>query len=515
MGRICRYICLLCVCFVALQVQAGRRKVVEYPGFILSNTAEIEFKRIIQTGEQTQVDAVMYGKPGTPVAISSKAVLKWADGGVAQLRDTEHISMDGVTEPEVIEDNGTLEITLSFFPVPSNIHEVDFIDPEMGWNIFGIQLSREEPYVYVPDYLTIGRPERNNEIPEPGLSVGKAVVNGYILGYDPRMSLFTELEYEDGLFPKEWKQSIKVRQDGSFHLETELLQPTLAELRLNEAVLKLFLVPEEEVTVYISLPRLSMSASRLLGKRYEKKQKAWFDGAAETINRELAGSPFSPALKTYRAVEKNLMESPEIASRLTSDYERAMPVCARLAVSSSLSTDDRKVLKLMNFPEIRMYVEAVSEVLQQHAKRMEAVKEAVIVSLDTQVEGADILPEIIAPHKGHAILIDFWATWCGPCKKSMQSMLPLKKNLSSKDVVYVYLTGPSSPENIWKSHLSNMTGVHYRLTESQWKYLCASYGITGIPAYLIISHDGKLQGRYVGFPGVDVLKKDLIRAIEE
>lgn len=46
-----------------------------------------------------------------------------------------------------------------------------------------------------------------------------------------------------------------------------------------------------------------------------------------------------------------------------------------------------------------------------------------------------------------------------------------------------------------------MTGVHYRLTDSQWKYLCTSYGVTGIPAYLIISHDGKLQGRYVGFPG--------------
>mgnify|MGYP000641740252 FL=1 len=110
------------------------------------------------------------------------------------------------------------------------------------------------------------------------------------------MSLFTELEYEDGLFPKEWKQSIKVRQDGSFHLETELLQPTLTALRLNEAVLKLFLVPDEEVTVYINLPRLSMSASRLLGKRYEKKQKAWFVRAAETINRELASSPSSAAL---------------------------------------------------------------------------------------------------------------------------------------------------------------------------------------------------------------------------
>ena len=83
MERICRYICLLCVCFMALQMQANRRKVMECPGFVLSNTAEIEFKRIIQTSEQTQVDAVMYGKPGTPVVISSKAALKWADGGMA------------------------------------------------------------------------------------------------------------------------------------------------------------------------------------------------------------------------------------------------------------------------------------------------------------------------------------------------------------------------------------------------------------------------------------------------
>ena len=52
MERICRYICLLCVCFMAaLQVQANRRKVMECPGFVLSNTAEIEFKRIIQTSE--------------------------------------------------------------------------------------------------------------------------------------------------------------------------------------------------------------------------------------------------------------------------------------------------------------------------------------------------------------------------------------------------------------------------------------------------------------------------------
>lgn len=190
-------------------------------------------------------------------------------------------------------------------------------------------------------------------------------------------------------------------------------------------------------------------------------------------------------------------------------------MCEHLLAASSLTSDDRKILKTVEFPEICTYVEAVAQALQLNAARMESTKEAVIASLATQVEGADILPRIIAPHKGRAILVDFWATWCGPCRKSMQAMVPLKRGLSSKDIVYIYLTGPSSPENIWKSSLSKMTGVHYRLTDAQWKYLCNAYGVTGIPAYLIISHDGKLQARYVGFPGVDVLQKDLLRALEE
>ena len=94
-------------------------------------------------------------------------------------------------------------------------------------------------------------------------------------------------------------------------------------------------------------------------------------------------------------------------------------------------------------------------------------------------------------------------------------MRPLRKKLASKDIVYIYLTGPSSPEKEWRETLSQMTGVHFRLTEEQWKTLCSSYGITGIPAYLVISHDGKLKSRHVGYPGTDVLEKDLLRAAEE
>ena len=57
----------------------------------------------------------------------------------------------------------------------------------------------------------------------------------------------------------------------------------------------MFLVPGEEMTVYIHLPKLSMSASRLLKDKYGQEQKAWFDGGASALNAELAtwGYPLS------------------------------------------------------------------------------------------------------------------------------------------------------------------------------------------------------------------------------
>ena len=69
-------------------------------------------------------------------------------------------------------------------------------------------------------------------------------------------------------------------------------------------------------------------------------------------------------------------------------------------------------------------------------------------------------------------------------------------------------------KEVWKTAIAEINGIHYRLTQKQWEYLCNSYGITGIPGYLVISYDGKLQDRYVGFPGVDILQRDLLRAME-
>ena len=102
------------------------------------------------------------------------------------------------------------------------------------------------------------------------------------------MKLDVVFRHSDCCSTTQWGQTVRVRQDGSFHIETDLLVAGGAKLQINKAQLDLFLTPGEEMTVYIHLPRLSMSASRLLKATYGQQQKAWFDGSASALNAELA-----------------------------------------------------------------------------------------------------------------------------------------------------------------------------------------------------------------------------------
>ena len=150
--------------------------------------------------------------------------------------------------------------------------------------------------------------------------------------------------------------------------------------------------------------------------------------------------------------------------------------------------------------EIHSYVYAKNE--QQIAEELAGNESVFFKKYD------DVAPE----NKGKAVLIDMWATWCGPCRAGHKTMAPLKEELKGRNIKFVYITPPSSPPTTWLEMIKDIDGDHYYLTEEQNHYILSHFESEGIPTYAIYDTKGHQTYKSIGFPGNDVIRKELEKA---
>jgi len=113
---------------------------------------------------------------------------------------------------------------------------------------------------------------------------------------------------------------------------------------------------------------------------------------------------------------------------------------------------------------------------------------------------------------GRVVLIDFWATWCGPCNEELPHMKKIAKEFAGQPLVIISVSWDSD-ETKWKNFIdkNEMTWVQYRDADH---HLSNLFGINAIPHYFTIDSDGVLTAEMLG-SGSDVegkLKKLIARA---
>lgn len=150
------------------------------------------------------------------------------------------------------------------------------------------------------------------------------------------------------------------------------------------------------------------------------------------------------------------------------------------------------------------------------AKIEENKKKTGYTILETpSVADEDLFNEIIKPFKDKVVLVDIWATWCGPCRGANIAMEPLKAQFKDHDLVYLYLAGEDSPLPTWENMIPDLKGYHHRIADSSWNYLRDTLKASGVPTYIIIDKEGNQTYHSTGFPGVDTIKKELLMQLNK
>lgn len=117
--------------------------------------------------------------------------------------------------------------------------------------------------------------------------------------------------------------------------------------------------------------------------------------------------------------------------------------------------------------------------------------------------------------QGKVVLIDFWATWCEPCREALPHLRETVKKFEGQPLVILSVSLDSDDKK-WKEYIANngMTWLHYRdggFTGTVSKL----YGVTAIPHTFTIDADGVLQDEHIGDASLDgKLRKLLARAQE-
>ena len=104
----------------------------------------------------------------------------------------------------------------------------------------------------------------------------------------------------------------------------------------------------------------------------------------------------------------------------------------------------------------------------------------------------------LASLKGRVVLLDFWATWCGPCKKAMPGVQKLHERFAGKPVsVFGVDTWERGPADRAVKYMTDHGYTYGLLFDGDG--LAKQYGMSGIPTFVLIGPDGKILFIGVGF----------------
>ncbi len=114
----------------------------------------------------------------------------------------------------------------------------------------------------------------------------------------------------------------------------------------------------------------------------------------------------------------------------------------------------------------------------------------------------------LSDFRGKIIIVDFWATWCGPCKMEIPSFIKLQDDYRDDVVVLGISLDQGGPKAVVP--FAEKMKINYPIVYGNGSVVQAYGGVRGIPTTFVIDKDFNIQRKYVGYTDHKVFEQDIL-----
>lgn len=109
--------------------------------------------------------------------------------------------------------------------------------------------------------------------------------------------------------------------------------------------------------------------------------------------------------------------------------------------------------------------------------------------------------------KGKVVLLEFWATWCPPCRASIPGIERLHEKYKDKGVVVLAVSMDDGGWDAVQSFVKEQ-GIKYTVLKGN-DDVAVKYQVRSIPMLMVVDKEGKIVKRYLGFGSDEDVERDI------